>query len=392
MKYPITPEYLDAAPKKLVRLYDDFEADILADIARRLKAAGTVTESALHQIRIMQEQGRTSEYVQRRIRQLASLSRQELDDMMDDAVERNQKYHDELIEKTDILQPKSEWRSALAAQTEAIRQQTQAEMVNLTQSMGFAFREGGNLKFYSVADTYQRILDRAALELSTGALDYNTVIKRSISELADSGIMTVHYASGWRNKTHVAVRRAVMTGVNQISSQYTESVAELLQTPLREVSAHIGARDTEGPNGWENHKKWQGKVYAVGYHPRYPDIYKACGWGDVTGLEGANCRHRHFAFVEGVSERTWTDKQLESIDPPPFEYEGRTYTAYEATQKQRQIETAIRNTKLKMVGFKNAGLDQDYQDCSTRLKRLSKAYRSFSKAAGLPLQLERARV
>ena len=60
MKYPITPEYLENAPKKLIRLYEDFEADILADICRRLAQSGTVTESALEQIRVMQRQGKTA--------------------------------------------------------------------------------------------------------------------------------------------------------------------------------------------------------------------------------------------------------------------------------------------------------------------------------------------
>jgi hypothetical protein len=202
----------------------------------------------------------------------------------------------------------------------------------------------------------------------------------------------VNYASGWRNRADVAVRRAVMTGVTQISAQYSEKSAELLGTPLREVSAHRGARDVDGPKGWENHKKWQGKVYAMGEHPRYPNIYDVCGLGDVTGLEGANCRHMHFPFVEGVSERTYTDEQLAALDPPPFAYQGREYTAYEATQKQRQLETAIRAQKRRVLAFESAGEEQDAQDAKTRLKRLESEYRAFSKAAGLPEQFERARI
>lgn len=392
MKYPITPEYMEAAPKKLIRLYEDFEADVLADICRRLRISGTVTESALNQIRIMQEQGKTYEYIEKRIRQLLNVSKKELEKMFEDAVNRNEDYLKTALEKSDITRPKNEWRNALTAQTEAIRQQTAEKFQNLTQSMGFAIREGSKVQFYGVAEVYQRILDRAALELSTGAMDYNTVIRQAVKELAENGIMMVDYASGWRNRADVAVRRAVMTGVSQISSQYSEMAAEVLKTPLREVSAHRGARDIDGPKGWENHKKWQGKVYALGYHPKYPDIYKECGWGDVTGLEGANCRHMHFAFVEGVSKRRWTDEQLANIDPPPFEYQGKTYTAYEATQKQRQIETAMRKCKREIVGYEAAGQTESFQDSSIRLRRLSAEYKAFSKAAGLREQPERATV
>ena len=392
MKYPITPEYLENAPKKLIRLYENFEADVLADICRRLAQSGTVTESALEQIRVMQRQGKTAEAIQKKLEKLLNMSRKELDKLFQDAVKRNEEYLKTSLTKADIIRVDEQWRPALQAQNDAIRRQTEEVFVNLTQSMGFAIREGAGVRFLGIAETYQRILDRAALEVSTGAMDYNTVIRRSVRELADSGIVMVNYASGWRNRADVAVRRAVMTGVTQISAQYSEKSAELLDTPLREVSAHRGARDVDGPNGWENHKKWQGKVYAMGEHPRYPNIYDVCGLGDVTGLEGANCRHMHFPFVEGVSERTYTDQQLEAIDPPPFAYQGREYTAYEATQKQRQLETAIRAQKRRVLAFESAGEEQDAQDAKTRLKRLESEYRAFSQAAGLPEQFERARI
>lgn len=392
MKYPITPEYLENAPKKLIRLYEDFEADVLADICRRLAQSGTVTESALEQIRVMQRQGKTAEAIQKKLEKLLNMSRKELDALFQDAVERNEEYLKTSLTKADIIRVDEQWRPALQAQNDAIRRQTEEAFVNLTQSMGFAIRDGAGVRFLGIAETYQRILDRAALEVSTGAMDYNTVIRRSVRELADSGIVMVNYASGWRNRADVAVRRAVMTGVTQISAQYSEKSAELLGTPLREVSAHRGARDVDGPKGWENHKKWQGKVYAMGEHPRYPNIYDVCGLGDVTGLEGANCRHMHFPFVEGVSERTYTDEQLETIDPPPFAYQGRKYTAYEATQKQRQLETAIRAQKRRVLAFESAGEEQDAQDAKTRLKRLESEYRAFSQAAGLPEQFERARI
>ena len=371
MKYPITPEYLENAPKKLIRLYEDFEADILADIFRRLAQSGTVTESALEQIRVMQRQGKTAEAIQKKLEKLLNMSRKELDELFQDAVERNEEYLKTSLTKADIIRVDEQWRPALQAQNDAIRRQTEEAFVNLTQSMGFAIREGAGVRFLGIAETYQRILDRAALEVSTGAMDYNTVIRRSVRELADSGIVMVNYASGWRNRADVAVRRAVMTGVTQISAQYSEKSAELLGTPLREVSAHRGA---------------------MGYHPRYPNIYDVCGLGDVAGLEGANCRHMHFPFVEGVSERTYTDEQLEALDPPPFAYQGREYTAYEATQKQRQMETAIRAQKRRVLAFESAGEEQDAQDAKTRLKRLESEYRAFSQAAGLPEQFERARI
>ena len=208
-----------------------------------------------------------------------------------------------------------------------------------------------------------------------------------------SGLKVVDYESGHRDHVDVAVRRAVMTGVSQICAKYTEQSAEYLDTPYFEVSAHIGARDKPGPSPWSSHKEWQGKVYSARAGDIYPNIYEVCGLGAVDGLEGANCRHRRFPWVEGVSERTYTDEQLEHIDDGHgCTFDGKDYTAYEATQMQRRIERTVRKLKREKAAYKAAGLTEDATVANIKLRRLNAKYREFSKAAGLPEQKERLKV
>lgn len=388
MKYPITPNYLASAPDPIVKIFVDLEEYILKDICRRFKLSGEATESAIAQMKILQERGADLEDIEKYIKKALNLSDKEMNDIFDRAVERNRKYYDHLIEKSDIVSVDSK---GLDREIEAIRNQTHDDFYNLTQSMGFAIKTGAGTEFLPIASTYQKVLDDATSQVVSGGMDYNTAIKTAVKRLTDSGLQVVDYASGWHNRADVAARRAIMTGVSQLSAKYAEQTAAALGTDLREVTAHSGARDTG--TGWQNHKSWQGKVYSVsGNHPKYPSIYEVCGWGNVDGLEGANCRHHHFPFVEGISTRAYTDDQLANIDPPPFEYQGRTYTAYEATQKQRQIETSMRKYKRDVIGYESAGLAEEAQEASIRLQRLSKEYRKFSKAAGLRTQPERAQV
>lgn len=127
----------------------------------------------------------------------------------------------------------------------------------------------------------------------------------------------------------------------------------------------------------------------------YPDFEKSCGYGDVTGILGANCRHSFWAYVEGVSERTYTDEELESMKPenrPKIQFEGREYDDYQATQKQRQIERTIRRWKCRKIAAEASGDKEDATAAGARLRRLNAEYTAFSKAAGLPRQIERMRV
>ena len=88
-------------------------------------------------------------------------------------------------------------------------------------------------------------------------------------------------------------------------------------------------------------------------------------------------------------ERTYTDKQLRNIDKPPFKYEGKQYTTYEATQQQRKIETAVRHWKRREAAATTA---EERQAARARIRALNKKYQEFSQAAGLRMQPERMKV
>lgn len=391
MKYPFSPEILDALPEPLAELFRGLELTLLEEICSRLNAAGQLNEVTVQDIRALRSHGIELEEIEAAIRETTGIGEKELNKLLDEVVERNQAYYTEAVGLAKVTVPEM---MVTAGTIDAIRRQTLDEYRNLTRSLGFQVRQGGKLTELPAAKAYQWALDSAELQVQSGAISYNSAIRGAVKTLADSGIKTVSYASGHVDQVDVAVRRAVMTGTNQLCQQYAIAAGDILETDLVEISAHRGARDTgEGP---ENHKGWQGKLYRWSQKPKtsegeYPDFLQSTGYGTGPGLGGWNCRHHFRPFVEGINERVYTDEQLENIDPPPFEYEGKVYTAYEATQKQRQIERTIRRNKREQAAFKAAGLKEDAQNAAIKNRVLGKKYREFSKAAKLPEQRERMR-
>lgn len=384
--YPFQPEILDALPEELAELYRNLEMTLLDEICSRLNLAGELNEVTVESIRALRSHGISLEEIEKAIRDTTGISEKKLNELLDDVVERNQAYYTELIDLAGVTKPQT---LVSTATIDAIYRQTGRELLNLTQSMGFLV-DGGRTML-PPAKAYQWALNNAEMQIQSGAISYNQAIKRAIMQLADSGIRVVNYESGHRDHIDVAARRAVMTGVSQICAKYTEQSAEYLNTPYFEVSAHIGARDKG--KGWANHKEWQGKVYSTRDHDKYPNIYGVCGLGRVDGLEGANCRHIRTAFVDGVMERTYTDKQLSHIDDGrDANFEGRHYSAYEATQKQRQIERTVRKLERRRTAFEAQGNTEEAQAAKIKIRRLRKEYKAFSAAADLPLQTERMKV
>jgi hypothetical protein len=388
MKYPFQPEVLDALPEELAELYRALEDTLLDEICSRLKLADQLNEVTVQDIRALRAHGIDLKEIEKAIRKTSGISETKLNELLDDVVERNQKYYTELIALAHITQPET---LVSVEDTWAIYEQTKQTMRNITRSMGFLVDAGRTM--LPPAKSYQWALDNAVMQVQSGAINYNQAIKTAVKQLADSGLKVVDYESGHRDQIDVAARRAVMTGVNQICAKYTEQSAQYLETPYFEVSAHAGARDKPGPSPWSSHKDWQGKVYSIRAGDIYPSIYDVCGLGAVDGLEGANCRHRRNVWVEGVSERTYTDEQLAHIDDDlGCEFDGKKYTAYEATQMQRRVERQIIKQKRLVTAYKASEQKDEYYAAKAKLARLNAKYKAFSEAAGLPLQWERTRV
>ena len=215
--------------------------------------------------------------------------------------------------------------------------------------------------------TYNKALDMAHIRLSAGK-PITEVVRQAAQDVRKNGIHVVEYESGTRVNVETAVRRNVMGALNRATDQMSLDNAEKLGTDSFEVSAHFNARP--------DHALWQGKVYTM------KQLIDVCGYGEVAGLEGVNCRHQKFPFIVGLSGRSWTDEELKHLHTPDVTYNGKTYTGYEATQYQRQIESRIRE-----LTRANA-LAQDKE--ITKLIRQNKAlYVDFTNKAGLQLQMER---
>lgn len=397
-RYPFTPQFLDALPEELAELFRNLEDTLLREICSRLSAADQLNQATVEDIKALRAHSIDLKEIQKAIEKIVGIGEDKLNELLDDVVDRNQKYYTEVIDIAKLAKPDVIVETADIA---AIVEQCQREYGNITRSMGFLVDNGRTM--LEPAKAYQWALDNATMQVQSGAVSYEQAIKSAVKQLAGSGLKTVNYESAHVDSVDVAVRRAVMTGVNQLNRKFTEQSMDFLETDLVEVSAHYGARNIDGPNGWENHEKWQGKLYRWEMYARrysgpskgqYPDFERSCGYGDVTGILGANCRHSYHPFVEGVMEPTYTQTDLDRIkaENNVVTYDGKTYDGYQATQMQRRLERTIRKQKRIVNSCKAAGLKEDAQSANIKLRRLETKYKEFSVAAGLPEQRERMKV
>jgi len=99
-----------------------------------------------------------------------------------------------------------------------------------------------------------------------------------------------------------------------------------------------------------------------------------------------NCGHIAFPIILGVNSPQWTDEQLARLKADNAEgvtINGKHYTGYEATQKQRQYEQQIRELQRKIITAQESGDDKRHQELAARRVNALQQYSAFGKEAGL---------
>ncbi|PNH18671.1 hypothetical protein B6K86_08730 [Lachnospiraceae bacterium] len=374
--------------------YRQLEMEIMEDVVRRIRKAGTITDSADWQINRLRILGTSAREIEDMLRKAVRGNEEEVRRLYAEVIEREYTRDKELYEKAGKDFIPYEQNPELQQITDALVDQSTAELYNITKSAGFMIDMGGSKGkvFTPLADVYNSFLDDAITGMVNGAYDYNTLVRRMVSRMTGSGLRTDHafktenggdwgidYASGWHNRIDVAARRALLTGFNQLAGTVTDMNAQRLGTNLFEVSWHPGARPS--------HTVWQGRIYTK------EELASKCGLGTGPGLCGWSCHHNYYSFVPGVSQRNWSDawlKEMNARENTPRRFRGREYTTYQATQKQRQMETALRARREQVQLLRHAEADpHDITTARCKYQAQLDEYKRFSKTMGLPEQMER---
>ena len=374
----LTPDQLEALPRRFVQLWQQVEDDILQDIARRMKSLGELdplTPTAIWQAWRLAETRAVRSNTVATLAKYTGKSRAEIKRLLETAGVQTLAADDAVYAAAGLDPPPVNQSPALLNLLNAGYRQTCGTWQNLTATTA-----------NTVTGAFEDRLSRAWGLVSTGAMDYNTAIRRAVDDLADT-MPYITYPSGHTDTLEVAARRAVLTGVNQTCAKLQLKRMEEMGCEFVEVTAHEGARPT--------HAVWQGRVYhrggaVVQDGERYEDFETATGYGTGPGLCGWNCRHNFYPFYPGVSVRNYTDERLAELDARNIPYGGGLYTRYEITQMQRALERRVRKYKRRYLAETAAGVDASQS--AAKLKTARQQLSAFLAETGGRLDGARAEV
>lgn len=368
----LTPEQIDGLRARMEDIAQPIIDWLLADIAERVAEAGKMTSTAAYEAYRAQALGASREQLEKFLKKQLGISEKELEQLFEQAAK---------FSSEDDFARVGVW--ATEAQQESLEQMVKAaiqlatkDFENLTQTMGMVDCITG--RPLPLQDAYRQAMDFAFEQIFTGAADYETAIRQATRKLASRGVVAIDYASGVSAELGAAVRRNMMGGMGLLVEQITQANHDALGCDGWEISAHAASAP--------DHEPYQGRQYSDAEYTRLNEETLKRRIGTL------NCGHYPSPIILGVNSPQYTEAELEEFRRANAEgitYEGRHYTAYEATQQRNRIESGIRRQKRRvLVSEKSGDADQLLAD-RIKLARLNQEYSRFCKVADLKTRPQR---
>lgn len=399
----ITPDYLNEIIQGTQLLVDRVNTYLLERVANRISKTfedgngDLFIPSTKNDLKLLQNGGMLADEIQqeleKRLPDIKKEVKQAFKDSADEMIKHNNDIAKAIVEANDIyttVPNNAKLTPREIRNLENAYKRTNHSITNMTRTTAGI-----------VNSDYIEACDKAYNKAQRG-IPIGQAIEEAIEEVSQKGIRVVNYGNKVE-RIEVAIARAVRTGINQANAEITlQRIAEMGGKYVK-VSEHLGARVTN-KDDYTNHSWWQGKVYSLDwnsdilkdYKPtikeekgifgflkkirdfllkekeKYPDFVTTCGYGNIEGIIGINCRHTFSIFYPDIN----IDRG-QTIDP------GENKKRYALEQQQRARERRIRKLKQLARMYQSAGMKDKFLNLMQKATLETHIYMDFCHKNGL---------
>ncbi|MBQ5317517.1 MAG: hypothetical protein J6K17_00295 [Oscillospiraceae bacterium] len=386
---------LEQQANLLMNNVSGWEQNVLTRIGKRIKKYGKLSLADVKSINNIATVKQDMDAITKELAKVTGYNISQIEQM----------YADLLTEQHLANQPLYDYRGKkfvpfaenreLQAIARAYAKTTGETMINLAKTSMLRTRNAKG-RFVNMQKGYVEILDRAVMQVTSGATDFHTAMRESIIQLGGGGVQ-VEYASGVSRRLDTVVRQNLLWGAKQASIEYNELVGEELGCDGYEVDAHSSPRPS--------HMFVQGKQYCIG-KSRTINGVKFIGFEetDPTSPDGKSasqalgeygCLHYKTPILCGISEPRFSKEQLTQIEADnqkQYKVGNLEGNKYFFSQKMRALESAIREQKDIKAVAQASGDKALVKRCNERIKAYKDKYTEITDATGLYPETKRMSV
>lgn len=375
----LNESWIEGLPDNIVENLEELNRYVVRRICERIKEIGDIGTSDSHRLKsAIEYAGADLDAIEKEISKIMSMNRAEVQRLFEEVAAENISFANTYYAARGMEELQTyRSRANLTAFVEAAKRTAMEGTANLSHTHTVGFKRGRRV--VPLREYYITAIDRAVTFVQTGTVDYQTAMRSTVRDMARSGLRRVTFDSGYSRRLDSQARMNILEGVRRLNADMMEETGKEFGADGVEISAHgLCAPD---------HQPIQGRQFSNREYERLN--------GRLQRPVGTlNCHHFATPIILGVSKPVHSARELEEINArsnAPVEYRGHTMTRYEASQKQRQLETAIRYAKDERDACVAAGDKIGAAQARKRSAALGREYKSFCEQAGLTPRPERTR-
>ena len=398
----ISEEQIDLLVERLVRRIEQANEYFLKKIGASVGKIKELTPTQAQQLVNILKYGSNYDDIIKEIAKYTNMNVQDIEQIFYNYAQKDQLFYRKFYEYRNIPFTPIEQNYALKTQTMAYANLVANQMYNYTRSnvLGYAIKDlRGITRFYGLRETYNYVLDEALLNISQGKDTFDNAMSRIMKEIGGSGLKTLEYQSGRSIRLDSAIRTHLKDNLQALHNELQNVYGQEFRADGVEITVHGNpAPDHELVQGrqfsneefvklqnGEYAKDYKGKMYTLDHDHKN-------GYRPISTM---NCYHNIVSIVLGVSEPTYSDKQLQEFidnNNKGFDLDGKHYTRYEGEQLQRTLERKIREQKDIQILAKNSNNQELIGNAQQKITLLTNKYKELSNKSGLPTKMQRLRV
>lgn len=380
--------YLSSLPDPIAENMQALNAYVVNRLCERIGKIGKVSPSDAHRLKsAIEYAGADLQAIQKELARTMGMNEKDLEAMFEDVAAENVDFANTYYKAREMQAVGSYTENAaLRSFVEAAKATAADGVTNISNTTMIGFKSGKHI--IPLREYYIHAIDRAITFAQTGTVDYYTAMRSTIKEMARSGLRRVTFDSGYSRRLDSQARMNLLEGVRRLNSQMMEQTGREFGADGVEISAHaLCAPD---------HQHIQGRQYSLAEFERINSRLK-------RPIGTLNCRHFTTPIILGVSKPVYSRSELAEINRrsnQKITYQTtdrkgnavtKTMSRYDASQRQRRLETAIRYAKDERDACVAAGDKLGATQARKKSAALTAEYKRFSEQAGLTVRLERTR-
>lgn len=375
----LNESWIEGLPDNIVENLEELNRYVVRRICERIKEIGDIGTSDAHRLKSAVEYaGADLGSIEREISRIMEMNRQEVQRLFEEVASENIDFANTYYAARGMEELRTyRSRANLTAFVEAAKRTAMDGTANLSHTHMIGFKR--EKRVVPLREYYITAIDRAITFVQTGTVEYQTAMRSTVRNMARSGLRRVTFDNGYSRRLDSQARMNILEGVRRLNADMMEETGREFGADGVEISVHgLCAPD---------HQPIQGRQYSNREYARLNARLQ-------RPIGTLNCHHFATPIILGVSKPVHSAQELEEINArsnAPVEYRGRTMTRYEASQKQRQLETAIRYAKDERDACVAAGDKIGAAQARKRSAALGREYKSFCEQAGLTPRPERTR-